>query len=86
MRKHFLAAIAALLVGLAPVAIAQQKSAADPLPPQSAPPDSAASGKDAQDKGNDAGAKAESKQNQRDAIKSRRDHRRTVTHRLRRRV
>lgn len=86
MRKHFLVVFAALLIGLALVANAQQKSATDPLPLQNAQPAAAAAGKDAPDKGNEGAAKAESTQNQRDAIKSRRDHRRTVIHRLRRRV
>ena len=86
MKKYLLTMLSTLLIGFMPLTLAQQKTTADQVPPQNAAPAIAATGKEAPDKGKERGSKAESAQNQREAVKSRRDHRRTVNHRLRRRV
>ena len=80
MRRNIFLAIAATLIGVMPVAQAQQ-NAAD-LPKQHSP----ANEKEATGKENKTANVATRDEKQKEAIKNRRDHRRGVNHRLRRRV
>lgn len=81
MRNCLMSGLFALLTGLVPLTGAHAAGEQDALP---AAKSAAASATVVSDK--DASAKVHSAQSQRDAVKSRRDHRRTVNHRLRRRV
>lgn len=82
MKNYLLPILISLIVSGGTFAHAQQTPSTSPVSPPGVQGGAAA--KEVKDK--ESAARPDTSKTQREAIKSRRDHRRTVTHRLRRRV
>lgn len=82
MKNYLLPILISLVVSGGTFVHAQQTPSTSPISPPGVQAGAAAK----EVIGNESAARPDASKTQRDAIKSRRDHRRTVTHRLRRRV